>query len=186
MGLPETLKTKPITGEEFFKMGDIGRCELVRGEVIHMSPAGWRHGEIAHKIAQYVSIHADENKLGEVSAAETGFYVQRNPDTVRAPDAMFVSNERVAQIGDPVKFLDVAPDLAIEVLSPDDTWMQVETKVEEYFQAGVPLIWVVDPDHRRIAVYNSSGNCILLHEANLLSGEDVLPDFSLPVSQIFE
>ncbi|MDA0748345.1 MAG: Uma2 family endonuclease [bacterium] len=116
MAAPETLK-KPVTRGWVVRMGDIGRCELVEGEIIHMSPAGGRHGELANRMATLLSNYVWSKKLGKVYAAETGFYVRRNPDTVRAPDAMFVSNERVAQIGNPVKYLEVSPDLAVEVLS---------------------------------------------------------------------
>ncbi len=183
--MAETL-TKLITGEELFKMGDIGRCELVKGEIIHMSPAGGRHGKIANWIAVLLTNHVRPEGLGDVYAAETGFYTQRNPDTVRAPDAMFVSNERVAQIGDPVKYLDVAPDLAVEVLSPDDTWTEVETKVDEYIRVGVRLIWIVDPDRRIVVIYRPSGERIQLAQTDRLTGENVLPGFSVSVARIFE
>lgn len=185
MSTSETLK-KPITGEELLKMGDIGRCELVRGEIVRMSPAGGRHGELANSIAMLLTVHVKSEKLGKVYAAETGFYTQRNPDTVRAPDTMFVSNERVAQIGDPIKYLDVPPDLAVEILSPDDTRTGVETKVEEYLQTGVRLVWVIDPDRRIVAVYRPSSDRTQLGQSEDLIGEDVLPGFSVPVSQIFE
>ena len=185
MAMSETLK-KPISGEDLFRMGDIGRCELVHGEIVHMSPAGGRHGKLANWIATLLTNHVKPQKLGTIYAAETGFYTQRNPDTVRAPDTMYVSNERVAQIGDPVKYLDVAPNLAVEVLSPDDTWTEIETKVEEYVHAGVQLIWIVDPDRRIVAIYRPSGDRTRLGQTDTLSGEDVLPGFTIPVSQIFQ
>lgn len=185
MALSETLK-KPVSGEELFKMGDIGRCELVKGEIKHMSPAGGRHGELTNWIGTLLANHVRPRKLGKVYGAETGFYTQRNPDTVRAPDAMFISNERVERIGNPIKFLDVSPDLAVEVLSPDDTWTEVETKVEEYVQAGVRLIWILDPDRRLVVIYRPSGERTQRSESDLLSGEDILPEFSISVAQIFE
>ena len=126
------------------------------------------------------------NGLGKVYAAETGFYTQRNPDTVRAPDAMFVSNERVAQIGDPVQFLDVAPDLAVEVLSPDDADADTQEKIEEYLRAGVRMVWIVDPDRRTVSIHRPSSGRALLGQDGTLTGEDVLPGFSIPVSTIFE
>lgn len=185
MALSDTIQ-KPITGEKLLKMGDIGRCELVRGEITRMSPTGGRHGKIANWIATLLTNHVREQKLGDIYAAETGFYTQRNPDTIRAPDTMFVSKERAAQISDPIKFLDVAPDLAVEVLSPGDTWIDVEAKVDEYIQAGVRLVWVVDPDGQRIAAYRSSNDRTLLKATDQLSGEDVLPDFSVSIASIFE
>ncbi len=99
---------------------------------------------------------------------------------------MFVSNERVAQISDPSKFLDVAPDLAVEVLSPNDTWTEVESKVAEYIQAGVRLIWIVDPDQNSITIYRPNGERSRLSATDHLSGENVLPDFSVPIAEIFK
>lgn len=185
MAVSETLK-RPITGEALFQMGDVGRCELVRGEIVRMSPAGGRHGKIANWVATLLTLHVRAEKLGVVYAAETGFYTQRHPDSVRAPDAMFVSNERVAQIGDPAKYLDVAPDLAVEILSPDDTWDQAEAKAGEYLRAGVRLVWIVSPEHRTVSIYRPSSEQVLLNLDDMLTGEDVLPGFAVPVSEIFE
>ena len=185
MAISETLK-KPITADELFEMDNIGRCELVKGEIVHMSPSGGRHGELTVELGGLLRDHAKPRKIGKVYGAETGFYIQRNPDTVRAPDAMFLSNKRVAQISDPVKFLDVAPDLAVEVLSPNDTWTEVESKVAEYIQAGVHLIWIIDPDQNSVTVYRSNGERSRLSETDHLSGENVLPDFSVSIAEIFE
>ena len=98
---------------------------------------------------------------------------------------MFISNERIAKISDPTKFLNVAPDLAVEVLSPSDSWTEVETKVTEDFQAGVRLIWIVDPDQNTITVYRPNSERSRLSESDQLSGEDVLPDFSVSIAEIF-
>jgi len=185
MAISETLK-KTIGGTELLKMGNIGRCELVKGEIIHMSPSGGRHGELTVELGGLLRAHVKPQKIGKVYGSETGFYIQKDPDTVRAPDVMFVSNERVAQISDPVKFLDVAPDLAVEVLSPNDTWTEVEKKVAEYIQAGVLLIWIIDPEQNNITVYRSNGERSRLSETDHLSGENVLPDFSVSISEIFD
>ena len=151
-----------------------------------MSPAGGNHGEIALEIGGLLRDHVKPRKIGKTYAAETGIYIQRNPDTIRAPDAMFISNERVAQIGDPTKFLDVAPELVVEVLSPNDTWTEVETKVAEYLTAGVQLVWVIDPTPKTITIYRANSDRTRLTSNDLLTGEHVLPEFSVPVAQIFE
>ena len=185
MAASETLQT-PITGEDFFQMSDTHWCELVRGRIVPMSPAGGKHGELALAIGSLLRTYVKSRRIGKVYAAETGIYIRRNPDTVRAPDAMFVSNERLARITDPAKFLDVAPDLAVEVLSPNDTWTDIETKIAEYLAIGVHLVWVIDPDPQTITVYRPNGERTRLSLSDTLSGEDVLPGFSVPVAEIFE
>src|SRR4051812_24414815 len=115
-----TQATKPVTEEELFAMGDIGRCELVHGEIIHMAPAGAEHGGIVGEIHGRIWAHVRQNGLGKVYAAETGFTIARNPDTTRAPDVAFVRHERVPKT--PRRgFFDGPPDLAIEVVSPGDS-----------------------------------------------------------------
>jgi Uma2 family endonuclease len=185
MAISDTIQ-ECITGEALFQMQNTGRCELVKGRVIQMSPASGKHGAISMTIGALLHIHVKSHKLGKTYAAETGVYIQRNPDTVRAPDAMFISNERQAQINNPAKFIDVAPDLAVEVLSPNDTWTEVETKIDEYFSVGVRLIWAIDPDQEIVAVYHPSGERSRLTKADTLTGGNVLPDFSVPVTEIFE
>lgn len=185
MAISETVQ-EPITGDAFFQMQDTGGCELVQGRVIRVSPASKRHGAIAMTIGALLYTHVKKHKLGKTYAAETGVYIQRNPDTVRAPDAMFISNEREAQSNDPIKFIDIAPDLAVEVLSPNDTWTEVETKIEEYFSAGVRLIWAIDPKQEIVAIYHPNGERIRLTKTDTLTGSDVLPDFAVPITEIFE
>jgi Uma2 family endonuclease len=185
MAISETIQ-ESITGDAFFQMQDTGRCELVQGRVIKMSPASGRHGAIAMTIGALLYTHVKAHKLGKTYAAETGVYIRRNPDTVRAPDAMFISNEREAQINDPIKFIDIAPDLVVEVLSPNDTWTEVETEIDEYFSAGVRLIWAIDPKQEIVAVYHPSGERSRLTKNDTLTGGDVLPEFSVSVTEIFE
>ena len=181
-----TESKKIVTGDELLVMGDIGRCELVQGEIVFMSPSGGRHGELTIAIGALLRIHVKTKQIGKTYGAETGFYTRRNPDTVRAPDAMFISSDRVAKITDHVKFLDVAPNLVVEVLSPGDTWTEVETKVQEYFTAGVRLIWIIDPKAETITVYRSANERTILTRTDILTGGDILPEFSVPVSEIFE
>lgn len=119
------------TAEQLLAMPDPGRCELVRGEIVLMSPAGSRHGWII----AYITIRLGEAVLrlglGRIFGAETGFILRRNPDTVRAPDVAFVRAERLAG-GLPVGFFPGAPDLAVEVRSPGDDDEEVQAKVEEH------------------------------------------------------
>lgn len=114
------VTNKLITADELLKMGDIGRCELIYGELVMMSPAGAEHGVVAGRIFRFLANYVEDQKLGLVFAAETGFKLSSNPDLVRAPDASFVRADRVA--GELKRgFFEGAPDIAVEVVSPDDT-----------------------------------------------------------------
>src|SRR5690606_6496394 len=114
-----SIATRPITAEELFAMGDIGRCELIDGEVNRMAPAGSGHWDIAMEVGFRVKAHVNANQLGKVSAAETRFIIARNPDRVRAADVAFVRRERVRK--EPQRgFFEGPPDLAVEVVAPND------------------------------------------------------------------
>ncbi|MBI4578884.1 MAG: Uma2 family endonuclease [Planctomycetes bacterium] len=165
-------------------MGDIGRCELIQGELLRMSPGGFEHGTVAMEIGSYLADHVRRHKLGIVTAAETGFRIARNPDTVRAPDAAFVAAARVSAI--PRRgFFEGAPDLAVEVVSPDDRWSEVTAKVTGWLQAGAKMVWVVDPPNRTIAVYAASADVRILREQDTLDGGDIIPGLRIPVRDVF-
>ena len=176
-----------ITAEELERMpqGD-AHIELVKGELVKMTPAGSEHGEVALAIGSLVREFARHHNLGKTYAAETGFVLSRNPDTVRAPDAAFVSAERVMHQERREGFFDGAPDLAVEVVSPADTDEDVEEKVLEYLQAGTRLVWVVRPRTKTITAYRSLTNIRVLTLQDTLDGADVLPGFAVPVKEIFE
>ena len=112
---------------------------MVEGEIREMAPAGARHGRAALRVGQRIAQYVEPRRIGEAFAAETGFRIRRDPDTVRAPDASFVSNERLPVGGLPSGFLDFAPDLAVEVVSPGDSADAVQSKAEGWLAAGDPL-----------------------------------------------
>ena len=175
--------TKLITGEELLAMGDIGRCELIYGEVVKMSPSGSQHGQITGRLAGILDVWNNQHKRGVVFGAETGFRLERNPDLVRAPDAAFVEGDRV---GDevPIGFFEGPPDLAVEVVSPTDSWPDVESKVDMWLAHGCRSCWVVDPKNRQISVYQNGGSIVKLRETEILE-DSVLPGFSTPVAAVF-
>jgi len=173
-----------MMGEELFAMGDIGRSELVRGELIRMPPAGHPHGYIEFNIGGVLYAFVRQHKLGRVLGGEVGIYTQRDPDTVRAADAAFISNARLAQVRSK-SYLDVAPELVVEVLSPEDAWSTVMEKLEEYFAIGVRLIWVADPRRQRLHVYRSLTDVESVGVGDELPGGDVLPGFRAPVAELF-
>lgn len=178
--------TKPMTADELLAMPDDDwRYELVKGELIRMAPAGSEHGEVAMDLAGPLHQHVKAHNLGKVYAAETGFKLESNPDTVRAPDIAFIRRERVEQIGRPKGFWPGAPDLAVEVVSPGDTVNEVEEKVGEWLAAGAGVVWVVSPKLRTITVYRSLNDIAVLTEKDTLHGGDVVPGFQIRVREIF-
>jgi Uma2 family endonuclease len=178
-----TQATKLVTAEELFEMGDIGRCELIDGEIVRMSPSGAEHGNVAGNVLAVVREFVKRRRLGRVFAAETGFKLA--PRRVRAPDVAFVRADRVAG-GIPRKFFEGAPDLAVEVVSPSDTSLEVKAKVEDWLSRGTRSCWVVDPKTRLVVVHHPGGQVMRFDEKGLLRDEDVLPGFSVPVAEVFD
>ncbi|MGB8645592.1 MAG: Uma2 family endonuclease [Anaerolineae bacterium] len=166
-------------------MGDIGPCELVAGRIVPMSPTGSRHGSIELNFGEMLRSFVRPRKLGRVKVGEVGIYIRRNPDTIRAADVLYLSAERAARLG-PSAFLDVAPDLIVEILSPDDRWQEVMHKLREYFEIGVRLVWVVDPEECVVYAYRSLTDVRAFHEQDNLPGDDVLAGLSVPVAPLFE
>ena len=153
------------------------RTELVRGVLIVREPAGYRHGRVAMNMAIRLGAHLEQTRAGLLFAAETGFTLERDPDTVRAPDVAFVRRERLPE-PEPVGFPAFAPDLAVEVLSPGDRPGEVLAKVGDWLNAGARLVWVIDPERREARVYRGDGTTQTLGEDQALDGEDVLPGFT--------
>lgn len=170
------------------ELPDIPDCyELVDGELIMMmAPAGWLHGHLVWKIGAVLGAYVEENKLGMAFGEQTGFILARNPDTVRAPDAAFVREERIPRERSLTDYFPGAPDLAVEVLSPSNRASAMKRKIVQYFTAGTQLIWVVDPKARMIIVHAPEREPVTLHENDALDGEDVLPGFHYSIAQLFE
>ena len=157
------------------------RTELVRGVLVVREPAGYHHGDVAARLLVAIANHVNANGLGRVFAAETGFRLTRNPDTVRAPDVAYISTARLPD-PPPRGFAELAPDLAVEVLSPDDRPGEVLAKVGDWLNAGARVVWVVDPVRVIARVYRADGSESIVDEAGALQGEDVLPGFEYPLS----
>jgi Uma2 family endonuclease len=172
------------TAEQLFQATDLGRCQLVRGELVMMSPAGSRHGAIAAELAALLRDFVKPRGLGVVMGAETGFQVSRDPDTVLAPDVAFVRADRIRG-GLPAGFFPGAPDLAVEVLSPGDRASEVIAKVENWLGAGSLVVWVVEPKLLTITVYRSGREAAVFNPTDTLDGGDLLPGFHASVAEIF-
>jgi len=159
------------------------RVELVKGVLIVKEPAGYRHGAVAARLTKVLMDYADAQDLGQVVAAETGFTLATDPDTVRAPDAAFIRRERLPDPA-PAGFARLAPDLVVEVLSPDDRPGEVLAKVADWLSAGTRLVWVVDPARRRARVYRADGSDASVETDGALGGEDVVPGFTCKLSAV--
>lgn len=184
MATPE-LATKLISGEELYEMGNVGRSELIEGRIVQMSPTKPEHGRIESRIDHALSDFVRQQSTGEVMVGEVGIYTGRNPDTLRAADVLYISHERLAK-ATPNSFLDVAPELIVEILSPGDRWADVRQKLREYFDVGVNAVLLVEPQARLVSVYRSPTELVELRADETLALEDILPGFSLPLSQLFD
>jgi len=171
------------TAEELLNAQDTGRCELIRGVLHMMIPPGFEHGRIANELAFRINTLVRSHGLGIVVAAETGFLLARDPDTVRAPDVGFLAAERAE--GPKRGYCPGAPDLAVEVLSPDDRPGYVRDKVAEWLEAGTRAVWIVDPRKRIVAVHEPPQPPVVLDESGVLLGGGVLPGFEVAVREIF-
>jgi Uma2 family endonuclease len=177
--------TEHVTADQLASLPDNGnRLELVDGELRMMSPAGGRHGRIAGKLFLRIGNHVERHKLGETFAAETGFLLHQNPDTVRAPDVSFVSYERLGEFADYPGYLPLAPDLAVEVVSPTDQSSEVESKATAWLRAGSRVVLVVDPQTNSIREYRSL-NQIRVYSEDEIDLGDILPGFKLAVAELF-
>lgn len=172
-----------MTAEEFGELNLDVPCELVRGVLEvreHPFPAhAYTAGQITHAIAQYLDAHP----IGVVMA-ETGYTTERRPDTVRAPDLSFVSYDRLPP-GWHERYSEIAPDLAVEVLSKSNTAREIEKKIAEYFAKGTRLVWIADPAKRTVAVHVLDARPYMLGRYEMLHGGDVLPGFRVPVNKFF-
>jgi Uma2 family endonuclease len=180
MTVVETL----ITAEQLLQMPAVEHCELIRGELIQMSPSGLEHGRVANRISVRLGTYVEQHQLGIVTTAEAGFQLSHNPDTVRAPDVAFISAARAPK--NPIAgFFDGPPDLAVEVLSPNDRAGAVLAKIQELLQAGCRMVWLVDPITRTVTVYPDRRNAQVLSAEDTISGDDLLPGFSVTVAELF-
>ncbi len=175
-----------MTADELLAMPHNGyRCELVQGELRQMAPAGRQHGRIAAKIGSCLEAFVANNGLGETYAAETGFIIDTAPDTVRAPDVSFVSRECAEATAEERGFFPGAPDLAVEVISPNDRYSEIEEKVSDWLRAGTQMVVVIDPHQRTATVYRAPDNICILAEGDMLDGGDVVPGWKMPLAEVF-
>lgn len=175
-----------LTAEEYALLedDDLYRDELVRGHVVREPRPQSRHGRVQLNIAAELHAFVKQHDLGFVTM-ESGFILERQPDTVRGPDVAFVSRDRYGERL-PDHWPEYGPDLVVEVLSPSDRLSRVAAKVAQYLAAGTRLVWVIDPDDRTAIVYRSVRDIGLLRETDELDGEDVLPGFRCALNEVLD
>ena len=180
-----TTKPRSLDAEGLLELprGQLRR-ELIQGELREMAPAGHEHGRLAAIITASLIQHVLKNRLGAVYAAETGFKLESNPDTVRAPDVAFVAANRLGNLPE-TGYFPGPPDLAIEIVSPNDRYSEVEEKVEIWLFYGVRMVFTLSPQTRTATVYRSLDNIKMIRDEGNLDGADVIPGWVLPLTEIF-
>lgn len=177
---------KLMTAEELAQMpNDNFRYELVKGELRQMPPAGSEHGASIMNLGAPLKFFVDEHNLGIVFAAETGFLLEENPDLVRAPDVSFVKRERIPESGIPKGYWKGAPDLAVEVVSPNDKLYEVDEKVDDFLAAGTQVVCIVYPKRRTVTIHRPNREPQILNVNDTLDLNEVVRGFKFPISKIF-
>ncbi|WIG60047.1 MAG: hypothetical protein OJF49_002795 [Ktedonobacterales bacterium] len=175
-----------LTAEQFAALPREGlRLELIRGEMLAMPPAFGGHGKTSMRLGVVLGQYVIAHSLGEVYAAETGFLVARNPDTVRAPDVAFIQTNRVPPREMDNEWVPVIPDLVAEVVSNGDRSKDVAEKVQMWLEVGVRLVLVARPPERVIEVHRPNEPVLTLHDGDTLEGYAILPSFAAPVASFF-
>ena len=179
-------RTRPMTAEEVFALPESDmQYELVRGTLREVPMAGWQHGSVEANIIGILINDSVARGTGRTVSGDTAFVLARDPDTVRIPDVAFVRHERL-----PPPLVSgraaLAPDLAVEIRSPNDRPGEVQRKVADYFAAGVQLVWLVDPDEQTVEVWTSGGLDRRCTATETIDGGAVIPGFRCPVARFFE
>ncbi len=182
-----TQEKKVWTDEEFMALPKDGhRYEIVNGELVDMGSSGALHGYVCSLLVAALASYVLPKKLGVILDSSTAFKLKSG--NRRSPDISFFAKERLQGMTElPTGFLNGAPDLAVEVLSPGNTVEEIHDKLVEYFENGTRLAWIIHPSEHYVLVYRSAHEPDrLLKSADSLDGEDVVPGFTLPVAELFQ
>jgi len=181
----ERIDSKVLTDEEFMALPDDGdRYEVIDGELVNVGNSGMEHGNIGIFLGGLIEIFVRQNKLGVACDSSTAFKMKGG--NKRSPDISFVSKERLVGLKRlPKGFFDGAPDLVVEIISPGNTFEEIHNKIEEYFESGTRLLWVIHLDERYVLVYHSPQPDRLLRGDDILDGENVILNFQVAVSELF-
>ena len=175
-----------MTAARLEKMPDDGFLyDLFRGELLQMSPASRKHGQIAGRFYTSLVMYLIDHPVGEIFAWETGFLIETDPDTVLAPDVSFVRRERLPQIEGVEGFVPIAPDFVLEVISPSDRYSKVDEKTQAWLDAGTQVVIILDPRRAEARVYRPLAEVRILSSSETLELPDIVPGWSVPLSSIF-
>ena len=181
-----TTEMRLLTADELLRLNSGGvRGELIRGVFCETMPAGQEHGEIVVALSAALWNFVNPQRLGRLTASDSGVWVERDPDTVREPDIAFFPAAKAPLGTRVVGYSEVAPDLVVEIVSPSDSRREVHDKALMWLSHGVRLVWVVHPETRTVDVYRVDGDTATLSETDILDGLDVLPGFTCEVSAVF-
>lgn len=180
------VQEKLLTAEEFAQLPYDGKkYDLVEGVLIEVCRPNIAHGKLQAEFAYLLKSYVKSHLIGDV-VTETGHILARNPDTVRGPDVAFMSKSRLGH-DDQSGFYSKGPDLTVEIVSPSDLASELNAKIRQYFRAGTRLVWLVYPVTQEVHVYDGSHtNVKILDNTNVLDGSDVLPGFTLQLSELFQ
>lgn len=182
-----TAKNKLLTAEDLLRLSSQGvKGELIDGVLRETVPVGKRHSFIAGNIMAPLHTHVRRDRLGRVGGTDGGVFIRRNPDTVREPDIFFVSAERLPLDDQSDGYLEVMPELVVEIVSPSDSERDVREKIAMWLDNGVSMALEVRPAERAVMVHRSGVPAVTLTGDEALDGGDVLPGFSLPLGEIFD
>lgn len=173
-----------MTADELVRRPELEPCELVEGRIESMTPTGFSHGRVELVLGMALESWAQETRSGRVVVGEVGLYLRRGPDTVRAADVLYLSEERFARLGSS-SYLDVPPELVVEILSPDDRWSEVMQKLAEYLAFGVDRVWIVNPRLRQVFAYRSLTEVATFSEGEDLQDGEILSGFRIAVAKLF-
>ncbi len=180
-----TVGPRPWTGEELARLPEGWRYEIDEGELVIMPPTGLGHAGVSGTVSGLLWQCVHFQGLGKIFTADPGFRLRRDPETLRAPDVAFISNERLALIADLEKFSEVPPDLAVEVLSPSNAQVDMGRKVEQYLTAGVRSVWILNPRHQTITFHRPAELPITLDDPEAIVEDPCLPGFRCRVAEFW-
>ena len=178
--------TKLWTIADLDRLDDQHQYELIDGELIQIDMSSFAHTSIGIRLSGYMMLHAESNRLGIVTGADGGIVFGRDPDTMLIPDVAFVDVRRLPPRDTWTQRLELAPDLAVEILSPSNRMSHVQRKLAIYLSAGVRLVWLVDPDDRTVTVHRPGEPPAVLRDGDVLEAGDVLPGFGIPITHVFD
>jgi Uma2 family endonuclease len=181
----QTTTDRLVTADDLLAMPDNARFELVEGNLVPMPPTSDAHGSNTNRLSFHITRHVYDNDLGECWAAETGFQLERTPDTVLAPGFAFIRKERLNYERTGRGYVPVVPDLVAETLSPSDGLTKMEEKMAQWLAFGVGLALLLDPIRKTLTLYKPDAEPVTLTRDQTFTDDDVLPGFTLPLAHLF-